>query len=364
MKKSIFLVRSTGFYDTMAMNRASLSLSFLDVVISAICWERNSKSNIVNNIVRILNFYGNDESRWVKMFSFVRFNFFVLFSLIRNRPDYVQVFDFYIAPVCFLYTSFFRKKLIYDIRDPFAFSFIFSKIIKRIVWKIDLFIIKNSAGVIVPLEERLRYLCKYRDIITTAVIHNTCNDDYIITKNSWNVLDQNYIHIGFLGYLVESRGAFQLISLAKKYPEDVKLHIAGRIQDERILSLIKESVNIVYYGLLNHNDALKLLSNLDFCSLFYDPSVPVNISAAPNKFYESLMLDTPVIVCKGSALQKIVEDNNLGVSLNYDCSIKSFFEVISGFKKDRGRLRTFYLNNFSFDNELLKYKDFYIDLGL
>ncbi|WP_214292482.1 hypothetical protein, partial [Escherichia coli] len=47
--------------------------------------------------------------------------------------------------------------------------------------------------------------------------------------------------------------------------------------------------------------------------------------AAPNKFYESLMLQKPIIMAKGTGMSNIVEKNNLGILIDYE---KANFEEV------------------------------------
>ena len=49
----------------------------------------------------------------------------------------------------------------------------------------------------------------------------------------------------------------------------------------------------------------------------YDPRISNHRFAAPNKFYESLMLGKPVIMVKGTGMSSIVEENDIGAVIDY-----------------------------------------------
>lgn len=53
-------------------------------------------------------------------------------------------------------------------------------------------------------------------------------------------------------------------------------------------------------------------------SAIYDPSIRNHRLCAPNKFYEALALAKPVIVCKGTGIDEIVEKNKIGIVIDYD----------------------------------------------
>ena len=49
----------------------------------------------------------------------------------------------------------------------------------------------------------------------------------------------------------------------------------------------------------------------------YDPAIENHRFAAPNKFYESLMLGKPVIMVRGTGMSEVVEDNSIGELIDY-----------------------------------------------
>ena len=50
----------------------------------------------------------------------------------------------------------------------------------------------------------------------------------------------------------------------------------------------------------------------------YDPMIGNHKYAAPNKFYEGLMLGKPLIMVKGTGMSEVVEKNNIGVLIDYN----------------------------------------------
>lgn len=60
----------------------------------------------------------------------------------------------------------------------------------------------------------------------------------------------------------------------------------------------------------------------------YDPSIENHRFAAPNKFYESLMLAKPVVMVRGTGMSQVVETEDIGVLIDY--SLHGFENGILG----------------------------------
>ena len=75
--------------------------------------------------------------------------------------------------------------------------------------------------------------------------------------------------------------------------------------------------NIYYYGRLSYDQTLSLENECDIMLAIYDPTIENYRFAAPNKFYESLMLGKPVIMARGTGMSEVVEDNAIGELIAY-----------------------------------------------
>ena len=49
----------------------------------------------------------------------------------------------------------------------------------------------------------------------------------------------------------------------------------------------------------------------------YDPSIPNHKYSAPNKFYESLMLDKPLIMVEDTGWDKVIKEEKIGAVIAY-----------------------------------------------
>ena len=89
--------------------------------------------------------------------------------------------------------------------------------------------------------------------------------------------------------------------------------------------------NIKFYGRMLYDQTLKLEASCDIMLAIYAPCVDNHVYAAPNKFYESLMLAKPVVMVKGTGMSSVVELEDIGVNIDYsiDGFEKGIEELIS-----------------------------------
>ena len=79
----------------------------------------------------------------------------------------------------------------------------------------------------------------------------------------------------------------------------------------------------------------------------YDPDCPNHKYAAPNKFYEALMLGKPLITTKGIGIDEIIESQSFGVATHYSKEglskgIDAVLEMLRKREVDRSKMkRTF-----------------------
>jgi glycosyltransferase involved in cell wall biosynthesis len=99
----------------------------------------------------------------------------------------------------------------------------------------------------------------------------------------------------------------------------------------------------------------------------YDPTFENHRFAAPNKFYESLMLGKPVIMARGTGMSEIVENNAIGELIEY--SKEGFIDGVNRLikRKDEwyligNRMKEIYRNQYCWDEMERRLIQLYADL--
>jgi glycosyltransferase involved in cell wall biosynthesis len=227
-----------------------------------------------------------------------------------------------------------------------------------------------SSAFIVPGEDRLQYLGRWQNSKRPVLVFvNTCYDlTEQIPENIENIDTNNgSMKIAYIGYLDRSRGAMQWADICRQKQGEVELLVAGECRDSDLASLLESTPEIKFLGMRPYLESLAVMRSSDAVALLYDPSAPVNRIAAPNKFYEALMVGTPVIVSKGMNLEKIVEEQNLGCVVDYH-NAESLSEAVDklnnpySLKIMKENCREYYLNNFRLSEHIINYHNFYKNL--
>jgi glycosyltransferase involved in cell wall biosynthesis len=233
-----------------------------------------------------------------------------------NSFDAIHACDFDTAFTSSKIAFKFKKKFIYDIFDYYVDAFNVPSRIKALIEKMDHAIINNADAVIVCTEKRKEQIAgtNPRKLV---IIHNT-PPNYDGEEFGTLNLSKDKVKIVYVGILDEGRLIKETAEIVKSNL-DYEYHVAGF---GRLAPLLEEMSikydNIFFYGKIPYNQTLELEYNCDIMTALYDPQNPNNYYAAPNKFYEALMLGKPLIMVKNTGLDQIVIDNDIGVVIDYD----------------------------------------------
>ena len=116
--------------------------------------------------------------------------------------------------------------------------------------------------------------------------------------------------------------------------KDFELHIGVFGKYEAFFKkMANDFDNIFFYGRLSYEKTLALENQCDIMLCIYDPSIENHRYAAPNKFYEGLMLGKPLVMVKNSGMSKVIEDYKIGVLINY--SKEGFLEGITALTNNK-----------------------------
>lgn len=183
------------------------------------------------------------------------------------------------------------------------------------------------------------------------------------------IVDTKYrLIMSYVGGLVKHRGLVNLIEAVKRLP-DVLLQVAGygdKDIEKVIINASTNYKNIEYYGKVPYSKALKIMGQSDVIYAMYCKTNKNHIFAAPNKFYESILLGKPIITTKGTLVGDKVEKYGNGFVIDEDASsLMSTIESIDVFEIGRMKkrihlLQTEFYNKF--DDQMKNYLGQYYKL--
>lgn len=233
--------------------------------------------------------------------------------------------------VAFLSKFFFRRPYIYEEAD-LVHTYFKNSIIRAIFEKIDKYVISKSLISNFTSEGFLEYHFGKQIPENAYVIPNKLSPDILECplKEGHNI-DLNHLQIGFVGgFRFDSVYAFTYTFLSK-YPQ-YDFHLFGVLDDtERNKELLKFK-NFHNHGpFKNPQDLPDIYSQLDLVLCTYDVQYENVRYAEPNKIYEAIYFETPIIVSKGTFLSQEVEKLGIGYSIDplNDSEVTEFVESIS-----------------------------------
>lgn len=297
--------------------------------IEIIAWDRAKKHLLESHIIKLQNgnvvihrfgiaatFGGGIKKNLLPL---IEFQIKMLYWLFKNRKKYevIHACDFDTALTAFLVSKLLRKKLIYDIFDYYIDAFRVPNVLnlKNIIKKLDQTIINNADATIICTEKRIEQIKETRPK-NIEIIHNTPPD--IQFSPNTKILNNNKFKIAYVGILAEGRFIEETANIVIKN-KDYEFHIGGFGELESVfIDLAKRFDNIIYYGKIPYMKTLELESSCDIITAIYDPKIPNHYYAAPNKFYEALMLGKPIIMAKNTGLDYIVSENKIGEVIDYN----------------------------------------------
>lgn len=215
---------------------------------------------------------------------------------------------------------FFRKykgcfsKFVYDIYDYYADTHSIPAFLKRHIENLENSII-NSADITIICNEERKKQISGTSPHKLLIIHNSPDLRGRTLPNGKELYDFVYC-----GGLSDDRLLREIFMLYSEHSQ-LKVAIAGNgINNYLAHDLAEKFSNFIFKGPVTYTEVLNLESESKVLFAVYNPKIPNNRLSDPNKFYESLALGKPIIVCKGTGIDRLVEKYNLGLTISYDAS--------------------------------------------
>lgn len=357
----VVILRSNPFDADSRVEKVAKSLLKAGYKVSLLGWDRNSKYKTRKTITEVsegsLNAYrmgimAEFGAGAKNLKPFLLFQIGVFKWLIKNRNEYkiIHACDFDTAFSAYFCAKLLKKHIVFDI-----FDYLFTRIegkhqfLKRRIVYFQHKIINYADATIICSEKRKEQI-KGTHPKNLVVIHNSPPKTES-TLNSFT-LDSDKVKIIYVGILQDHRYLKELTEVVKAN-KAWELHIGGFGKyDKYFKEQAANNKNIIYYGKLSYTQALKLESAGDIMTAIYDPSIDNHYYAAPNKFYEALMLGKPLIMVKNTGMSDIVEKNDIGEVIEYNAkslekAINNLIERRTEWPMMRDRMRGIYEKDYS-----------------
>ena len=218
-------------------------------------------------------------------------------------------------------------RLVYDIFDYFIDSHTLPPAFAELTEKMEIGVIDFADTTIICIEERTEQIEKARPR-KVVVVHNSpdvaCPDPD---------LPELYDY-AYCGSFPDDRLLTEILALYKDN-QDLHFVFAGTGKHKDLVEACAAAPNFEFRGRLTFAEALEIESRAGVISAIYGPTKRNHRLCAPNKFYEALALGKPLIVCRGTGIDRIVEEHDIGTVIDYDAD--EFYRALRALLSDKKR---------------------------
>jgi glycosyltransferase involved in cell wall biosynthesis len=315
----IIFVRSNSVSKGPSYDRPAATLSRNGHEVIYLGWDRDNvcSKTEYNGLYKIHRFQMKAPHSSFALILYLSFWWlYEFYYLMRNSEDIIHACDFDTLLPAIIVKILKNKKLCYTIYDFYADNLPAKTpyILRQLVAFMEIFFIQFTDITFLVSSERKNQIAGAK-VKNLEFIYNTPDDIYPHTQIH---LSHNTFLIFYAGELSSLRGLKLLCKIVSEF-DDVKLVLAGsEIAESDLNNMIENSKNIKYVGWINHEKVLKWTLNSDMSFAFYDPEIPNNRYASPNKLFEAMMCAKPIIINSETIAAKIVKECNCGITMSFN----------------------------------------------
>jgi len=255
----------------------------------------------------------------------------LFFYLLTEKWDIVHAADLDTFVPALLAAKLRKKKLVYDIFDFYIDMMPFPSLIRNCVAKFDIFLMRFADALIVVDPSRLKQI-EREDDTSVVIIFNSPLDYNNIPNSKFNY-DEQYFKIFYAGSLFKDRDFRSIIKIVKEN-KNLRLEIAGWGQCEKeLIEFIRDAPGIIFKGMIPYEEVIQKTLYSDLLFALYDPNVPNNRYASPNKLFEAMMCEKPILVSDRTAMAEIVRLEKCGLVVPFN-DINAIKDAIIKLKND------------------------------
>ena len=255
----------------------------------------------------------------------VMWMWYVLMQLKKaSKVDTIHACDLDTAFPAVIYKELFHRKVtvIFDVFDWFSDNLGDQNALIKGAFKLmEKISVKGSDEIIIcELErrEQIPYKLKKNPLIFPNIPSFT-NYDFLKEDKELK-FENDLVTLSYVGGFINDRFLLELLRLSDEHL--VNLLIAGYGEGniaEKCEALCGRD-NFKYLGKVPYQRGLQIMYNSDAIYAMYCKTSRNNVFAAPNKYYETMLLGKPIISTKGTILEKKIKDYDIGyvVEENYD----------------------------------------------
>lgn len=315
--KRVLFIRSNPVSPDPRVEKEAYTLSKNGYSVTVLAWDRSCQEAIRENKdlfqifrVRIRAPYGKPSL----IFGLIKWNLKELSYLIKNDYDIIHSCDLDTLIPAVLVSKMRGNKIVFDSFDFYSDSITKApRIIRGLIGRIERTLVRFVDVVIIADESRIY---QYNGYLKNFIVINNSPAEFKDIE-SHNTKDNKKFTIFYAGILNKTRGFEQLFTAISNI-DNISIEIAGFGSDEiYIKNLCDRYSQVKFLGILEYKDVIRKTRESDLLFALYDPKVPNNKYASPNKLFEAMMCSKPIIVSDSTSMAYITKEENCGIVVEY-----------------------------------------------
>lgn len=263
-----------------------------------------------------------------------------MWQLLVGRWDVVHAVDFDSFVPALLIAKIKRKPIVYDIADFYADTIgfpILPGLSRKIVAKIDRTLMKSAAVIILPDEARIAQVGLDTRKQHVVIVNNSPGQG-ILKTIARERLETKAFTVFYGGGIGKGRGILEMCLAVRDLP-DVRLVVKGPCSPsfEAELREVCEIADNIKLDLkfVPYTEVITETINAHLLFALYDPADHNARFASPNKLFEAMMCEKPIVVSDGTSMADVVRKENCGLVVRYG-DVQAIREAIVKLKGDPG----------------------------
>lgn len=327
MKKLVFIMAGMGNPNNIKRIEEAIARGF-DVEVYAFDGRRDGPRDPEGVDVHMIEGYSTDLPYWKRIGAVVK----GLRSVIKHYSKDECVYYLFRNDKAIIFSLLTNRPYIFEEADMTHTNFSNAFLRNSIEHKLRK-VITNSVLSVFRSEGFIQYHFGKNIPDNVFVIPNRLHQNILTVPSApYSGLDENHLRFGFVGG-IRYDTIFKFAETMLKFFPQHEFHFYGMFPtkklEEQFMPLDRFD-NCYFHGpFYSPDDLPKVYSNIDVLLSAYDVSTINPRYAEPNKLYEALFFDKPIIVSSGSFLAEKV--NRLGVGYDVDAlNEESIVRLIKG----------------------------------
>jgi glycosyltransferase involved in cell wall biosynthesis len=326
-------------YPDIRLKKEAEALAENHMDVRVLVWERGwtFPRNDERYTVHSLRLTSVPFGKFSALFFFPLWWLFIFRYLVASEYQAIHAvnFDTFVLalPIC----KCRRKKIIYDIFDFYADMLVLpvmSVSVRNIIKTVDRYLMKFADGIVIADESRTTQIQK-RTSETVIVVTNSPKRELLEKVRTEKPRTDFTLFVG--GGVSLDRGVDTLVTAVQRL-DSVELVITGYCSSlayaERLRKMCAGMTNVA----LNlkgvpYETIIAQTAVADLVVALYDPRIPNNQYASPNKLFEAMVCGKPILVSEDTSMAGIVRKENCGLVIPFG-DVERITEAIKGLKSD------------------------------